>query len=458
MADTYYWSGPSAGTLSNVSNWSSNGTTQETPAAAPGTADDLVFHILGLNDDRSITMAAANRSYASMTFRSTGITQINRGSSDSSSANTLTIGSGGLTVNSDSGVVTFGTTGDTAQKVNLRAAGSLSIANNSASLLTFNRGWSSGATSGTTVLTLNGSGSGGTSFVDAISNGTTGANLALYIDTADGVTTLQGSNTFTGGTTLNQGTLAIRNSNALGAGPLVINGGTIGSIVTARTISSSVGVTINNDFTLGGLASGAATTFNGSVNLTGENRTITLGNNATFGGEISNGGLTVEGGARTLTLAGNSTYNGATFVSSGTLLLSGALGNTTVTVEADATIAGNGSIAGSLHFDSGANLLFSPGNTLIVNGADVTFAGFGIENLIGLDSSIAEGIYPLIDGTATFNLANVSSVGVDHAYSLGGGRSAYFQPGSLELVVIPEPSVVLLAGFGLLALLRCRRP
>jgi hypothetical protein len=171
MGDTYYWNGPSAGTLSNVSNWSSNGTKQETPAAAPGTADDLVLHILGLNDDRVITMAAANRSYASMTFRSTGITQINRGSSDSTSANTLTIGSGGLTVNSDSGVVAFGTTGDIAQKVNMRAAGSLSIANNSASLLTFNRGWSSGATSGTTVLTLNGSGSGGTSFVDAISNG-----------------------------------------------------------------------------------------------------------------------------------------------------------------------------------------------------------------------------------------------------------------------------------------------
>jgi len=457
MGDTYYWSGPTAGSLSSVGNWSSDETTQVTPLAAPLSTDSLVFHILGLNDDRVITMAANNRSYASMTFRSTGITQINRGSSDSTSGNSLTIGSGGITVNSDSGVVTFGTTGDTAQKVNMRAAGSLGIANNSASLLTFNRGWSSSATSGTTVLTLNGSGSGGTTFVDVISNGTTGANLALYIDTTGGITTLQGSNTFTGGTTLNQGTLAIRNSNALGAGPLVINGGTIGSIVTARTISSSVNLTINSNFTLGGLDSGASTTFNGSADLAGGNRTITLGNNATFAGEISNGGLTVEGGARTLTLAGNSTYDGATLVSSGTLLLTGALGNTAVTVEADATIAGNGSIAGSLHFDSGANLLFNPGNTLVVNGANVTFGGFGINNLIGLNSSVPEGTYPLIDGDALVDLSNVAAVGIENAQSLGDGRWAYFQAGSLQLVVIPEPSTALLGGFALLVLLKRRR-
>ena len=37
------------------------------------------------------------------------------------------------------------------------------------------------------------------------------------------------------------------------------------------------------------------------------------------------------------------------------------------------------------------------------------------------------------------------------------GRLAYFQNGSLKLVVIPEPGVALLGGLGLLALLRRRR-
>jgi hypothetical protein len=43
------------------------------------------------------------------------------------------------------------------------------------------------------------------------------------------------------------------------------------------------------------------------------------------------------------------------------------------------------------------------------------------------------------------------------AYDLGGGRSAYFEEGSLKLVVIPEPRAALLGGLGLLALLRRRR-
>ena len=47
------------------------------------------------------------------------------------------------------------------------------------------------------------------------------------------------------------------------------------------------------------------------------------------------------------------------------------------------------------------------------------------------------------------NLANVSNVGAGSAYSLGGGKSAYLQAGSLQLVVVPEPSAVIAVVGGL---------
>lgn len=461
MGETYYWDGTSTN-WSTLSTWSTaSGATTPDATVVPGASDDLIFNISTRNVDQDVSINNASRAANSMTFVSSGSTFFRRASTDSTNSNTLTVGSGGITLDNGSGTVTFGTTGNTSQKVNMRAAASLSIANNSASLLTFNRGWTSSATTGTTVLTLNGSGAGGTNLVDVISDGTTGANLALYIDTTAGVTTFQGSNTFTGGTTLNKGTLAIRASGALSTGPLVINGGTIGSIVSARTISDSVSLTINNGFTLGGLDSGAATTFIGSVDLAGGTRAITLGDNATFGGEISNGGLTVAAGTRTLTLSGNSTYDGATLVSSGTLLITGALDNTAVTVEADGTIGGNGSLNGSLAFDGDSKLNVLDLTDALTIAGSVTFgSGFGIDNLTGIDwdALVLQTAYTILNSSTDFSLAGLDNFGPANAVSVGAlGRQAYFQTGSLQVVVIPEPGAALLGSLGLLALLRRRQ-
>jgi hypothetical protein len=47
---------------------------------------------------------------------------------------------------------------------------------------------------------------------------------------------------------------------------------------------------------------------------------------------------------------------------------------------------------------------------------------------------------------------------MENAASVGTGRSACFQNGSLQVVVIPEPRAALLGGLGVLMLLRRRRP
>lgn len=280
-------------------------------------------------------------------------------------------------------------------------------------------------------------------------------------------------------------------TNALGTGTVTLNARATLENNTTSGLNSISGVKLTTATST--LTLGANPWINASATLTAENGTILLGTGAstigTFildspgtvtldadtGGSLAatsvdvrqgtlagTGSLTGTGGLTkstngTATLAGSHTYTGDTLVSAGTLLINGSLGETDVTVATDATIGGSGSIGGSLHLESGANLLFSLTDTLTVGGGTVSFGGFSLADLTGFSASVPDGTYNLIDGDATFNFTNVGNLGSDNALALGGGRLAYFESGSLNLIVIPEPRAALLGGLGLLALLRRRR-
>jgi hypothetical protein len=83
---------------------------------------------------------------------------------------------------------------------------------------------------------------------------------------------------------------------------------------------------------------------------------------------------------------------------------------------------------------------------------------FGIDDLLGLDSSVDNGTYTLIDLTSTdFSTLNMDNFGVENAFDLGDGKSAYFQEGSLQVVVIPEPVTLGMLGMAAALLLLIRR-
>ena len=152
-----------------------------------------------------------------------------------------------------------------------------------------------------------------------------------------GTLTLNATNTYSGGTVLNNGTLTILKDNALGTGALTINGGTIGQTNSALnpTMTNNNTIVINGDFASSVVANGGLDLGSGDVSLgstVASNRTITVTNSGgtlTIGGNITNGSgganQIVKAGAGTLNLNGNSTVapiSGGAVIKQGILNLS----------------------------------------------------------------------------------------------------------------------------------------
>jgi autotransporter-associated beta strand protein len=246
------------------------------------------------------------------------------------------------------------------------------------------------------------------------------------------------------------------------------------NLAGAFTIGGSNAVTLSGAFTNTGnntltVSNSALTTLSAGVYLANDDvtaRTLTISGsgNTEITGNITNNAATntvasglTKSGAGTLTLSGASnTYTGATLVSAGTLLVNGSLGNTAVTVGSNGTIGGGGSIGGSLAFADGAKLTINLADILTVSGA-VSFANFGFDDLVGFDVETADlGTHTLLGGN-NINLANVEHVGIENAFIRGDGYKAYFEAGSLAVVIaVPETSTFALTALSGLALLRRR--
>ncbi|MFM7374985.1 MAG: autotransporter-associated beta strand repeat-containing protein, partial [Chthoniobacterales bacterium] len=184
-------------------------------------------------------------------------------------------------------------------------------------------------------------------------------------------------------------------------------------------------------------------------------------NSTTVSAAISGNGSVNQLGSGTTTLTGNNTYTGATTVKNGTLLVDGEVSLSDVSVSSGAAFGGSGTLGGSLSLAAGAQFVFSLSGALTVNVGSVTFGDFGIHDLVGLDSTVPNGAYTLIDGAAGIDFSSIANLGVGEAYDIGDGKHAYFSTGSLIVNVVPEPSTyVLLAiaavGLGVHIFLRRR--
>jgi autotransporter-associated beta strand protein len=282
------------------------------------------------------------------------------------------------------------------------------------------------------------------------------------------VTLGSSSNTYTGGTTVNRGTLTLGSTATLGAttGTLAVNNTNTGP-GTASVLNLATGA--NN--TVGSLSGTIAVPSSG-VNTATINtqaaRTFTVNQTVagTFAGNIAGSGSFTLGSLSTqaLTLTGENTISGGTSVVAGALIVNGSLSNASnaVQVGANGALGGDGSIAGSITFASGADLIFNPTATLDVTNS-VSFANFSVANLLGLDSSVANNRYVLLNSIGgSISQTNVANIGIGAAAPLGGGKIAYFDFTDGDLAVnvsaIPEPSAfAALAGLAALGFVGSRR-
>ncbi|SED11360.1 outer membrane autotransporter barrel domain-containing protein [Rhizobiales bacterium GAS191] len=182
-----------------------------------------------------------------------------------------------------------------------------------------------------------------------------GATPGDIVKTGAGTLISTANNTYSGGTTISAGTLALS-----GAG----------------SIAASAGLVDNGIFDISATTAGATLktlSGTGSVVLGAQTLSLSAAHD-TFAGVISgSGGFVLAGGSETLT--GASTYSGGTLVSGGRLVVDGSIASSAVTVANGAVLGGKGAV-GSLVAQSGATVapgVATPFTTLNVAG-NVTFA------------------------------------------------------------------------------------
>ncbi|MEI6713394.1 MAG: autotransporter-associated beta strand repeat-containing protein, partial [Verrucomicrobiota bacterium] len=246
---------------------------------------------------------------------------------------------------------------------------------------------SGNALSGAFDLTL--SGSGNITVSDPIATSTGALTKA-----GTGLLLLSASNTFTGGLTMNAGTVRLGNSGALNNG--APNTVTFGSGVPVGTTLQLNG----NDVTISGVLTNATVGSPVIENGNATSGTLTVNKpsgKSTFGGVMQDGAgggslSLVKSGAGVLALLGANTFTGVTNVTAGTLQLvgAGALASGAISVGSGTTLDVSGVTGGTWNMASGQTLSGAgtlSGTTTVVSGAKVVpylSTGFGTLNTSSL--------------------------------------------------------------------------
>jgi autotransporter-associated beta strand protein len=246
--------------------------------------------------------------------------------------------------------------------------------------------------------------------------------------TGGGVLTLSGANTYSGGTTLNAGTLQLGASSTgsvtngpVGTGTLTLNGGTlssdVGDFITTRSIANAI--TFGGDVTFGTNTNFGALAFSGAGTLTG-NRTLTFVADVTYSGNIGESGGSfgiTKNGSGTLKLSGFNTYSGGTTVNAGLVWLnsSGALGSSSGSLTVNGGIVdlgGNSISVGNLTGSGGTiwnNLNASNTTATLTIGTNNTGGG-NYQGVITNNNGATNGILALTKtGSATITLSGANT-------------------------------------------------
>ena len=280
------------------------------PPTLPSRASSAASGALIKTGEHRLTLTGNN------TYR--GGTAINAG--------TLRIGDGGTSGSiqgnvANNGLLAFDRSDSLTYSGIVSGSGGLAKFGAGTLILTGNSTYTGGTTINAGTLQIGNGGAGGSILGDITNNGTlavdSASNLALtgviagsgaLTKIGTGTLALGGNNSYAGGTSVSQGTLAISSDGNLGApsGGLTLNGGELlptASVATARAITLGPGG--GSFFTPGGVTLSASGVVSGP------------------------GALTLAGGG-TLSLGGINTYTGPTTVNAGALIVNGSIASSSL--------------------------------------------------------------------------------------------------------------------------------
>ncbi|MFL6584104.1 MAG: autotransporter-associated beta strand repeat-containing protein [Chthoniobacterales bacterium] len=314
--------------------------TQNGVISGPGSLSKINAGLLALN---------AGNTYSGGTNISGGTVQINSDASLGASSGNVTIGNATLDVANDTSTTrAFGLTS---------ASSTIQVEGNSTYAV-------SGALSGLGALNKTGTGT-----------------LALL-----------GTNSYTGGTMINSGVVAINNAASLGSAASTVTVGA-GVLNATATVSSDHAIVVTD---------------------TASTLQVDAGQTFTSNGAISGSGGLIKTGAGTAVLSGSGTYTGNTRISDGTVVAAATSGS---------SLGGTAGIT----VETAARLVFGANNQ-VNNAASITLGG-GTLAVNGFSQGDANGL-----GMGALNLTGNSII--DFGTGAAGTLSfAIFNPGSSSLTV-----------------------
>jgi autotransporter-associated beta strand protein len=455
-----------AGELRIANGASSNGTLDvqdgTVTIGSGATTNQIYFFKTGADASRSATMTQSGGTVTTNGIQFGGTT----GTYDAASSASLTLSGGSLYIGAQ-GITRGSAAGALPTTIQLQG-GTLGADQNWSSSLDMALGTTGG---GPIIRAQN---SGGTNRNIGLSGNLSndGAVNGTLTKTGGGDLTLSGTNSYSGGTTIQTGRLIIAADSALpttgavqvgngGDDRLIFNAGGSPTFNQSITLASGAALVMRQAATLTNVtlptagtvvfnkdnASTVGFSLDSDVALTGD-LTVDVGGGSTaptqavtLAGDFSGGFGLIKNQVGELVLSGTNTYTGNTTVSDGTLTLSdtsemrflvGASG-------VNNAISGSGTVnlEGMLVFDltSAGTNIGDFWNIVDVGSLSEFYASsFGVSSTLGAFDETA-GIWKISENGQTYEFSQATGL----------------------LTVIPEPSAALLGGLGLLALLRRRR-